>query len=764
MKKIVFNIILLIVSMGLHSQALQDRAEAIWDFETSSLADSSGNGHSGTTSGTVTVLGTGGILGNYVETDGSGGDYIEISAISTGNAFSIGGWVYLDDVDADHRIVGRYYGDFEIYVNSSDNWAYTVFGNYLSSSTTAATGEWVHIMLTYDNSLGSDNVKFYVNGTSVSTHNVTTAETHSTANWQFMANGNDSYSLDGRLDAWALFKETLDATTISDTLYKSGSPTYSYLWTTTTSSDTTTIYNFISIDGTNYNIYKNSTYYAIAKDYIRYYGEGGGGDPPPVPPDTTYAEGTAESINALIGKGLDLRNIVLDGDGNWNMNQTYKDSAYIYSIAQKGFESVRLVMKTGLTTRTLPEAALDNACEIIDSCINNGLFVIFDYHVSPDWWHEDYYSQTDADSLAAHWGQMAEYFESKYTNEQMAFELANEPRDEGANYWNTTWHRCLDSIRVYDQSRLICVEPIDWGQISGIRNFEPHPTDTMWALTIHYYDPWWVTVQNSPYEGSFGGTDYAGAEFPKIEPVYDIFEEDWEDALDFRSQHDVPLNITEWGTMVFVDSANRVDYSTMLSAWLADNNIPWTYWDHRTDFGAYMNPDYGSATTSGWYEPLATNLINDSYPSLDNNDTTTIYEYNTWAAVGQWDLDVYGTTADASVAVDNGNLKVTINTSDYNMLNIRLNSPSFELTQSDVYKVTYIMKTDGGTKTQVAHKYSGYHSWNYTYNLNTSSTTVVETYIMPRATASGTTVEFLLGYGTQNFILEYFKLEKYTVQ
>jgi len=401
------------------------------------------------------------------------------------------------------------------------------------------------------------------------------------------------------------------------------------------------------IGGNQYNTYIDGV------QYLFY--EGGNVDSPSGNP---YDSLTAEWINYKIGNGIDLRDVVADGDGNWNLNSPYDDSAYFYQIAQKGFNSVRLVMKAGETSPGIGATALSNLEEIIDSVVNNGMVAIVDYHLSPSWWGSDANpgpTTSDWSDFAENWATMANHLDELYTSSQVVYELANEPRDEGQADWNVQYKRAIDSIRAYDTDKLILVQPGDWGQISWIEQGNMTWTDdTLTIPCIHYYDPWWATVQGLPYEGDFNGEDFSGAVWNNILPTIDIFEEDWQPIFDFLTDNDIPtVNLSEWGVNIYADSSNRTDYPALLSWWLRDQGYSMMWWDHYSDFGAYKNPSLGEESEYGWYEPLATVITdNDERPTLGAYDSTRILDYSSFSSTTGWSKYENGGTVTLSVSGD----------------------------------------------------------------------------------------------------------------
>lgn len=209
---------------------LKDKMYGIWDFEDTSIADSSGNGNTGTIVGTVGITDTNGKLGNYANFTNQSNSWIELDdTCALSNSFSIGFWIKWDGNNDDY-VIGRFYGDFSIYINADGDWAYTVFSNYYSTNDAASSGTWTHIVFTYDNSLGSNNIKFYIDGVLSEQDNETATETFSNDEWQIGTNGNNGYHLSADLDQLFFSREVLVADEI-DTIYNDGDGLVSSLWT-----------------------------------------------------------------------------------------------------------------------------------------------------------------------------------------------------------------------------------------------------------------------------------------------------------------------------------------------------------------------------------------------------------------------------------------------------------------------------------------------------------------------------------------------------
>jgi hypothetical protein len=759
MRKLLFIPFLFIVVIA-SSQSLQDRAIAIWDFESTAIADSSGNSKTGTITGTVSINSTGGILGSYAETDGSGGDYITIDdTISLGEKWTIAGWVWIDDADISNFFFARYYGQDAIRTEiTTGEVRYGVNNTYDNTGDNLTASTWHHVALTYDNSLGSNNIVGYLDGEIIGQFNETSTEANPNQDWQFFANGNGSEKVDGRIDQWAIWREVLDQTTIRDTLYRSGSPVYSSLWSAASTPGTPSRKGYGTwINGTEVYTYIGGVQYTF----------NGATSPAEGNP---YAEGTAEYINYLIGTGIDLRDVVADSDADWELNSPYDDSAYFYQIAQKGLNSVRLIMKAGETSPGIGSTALSNLEEIIDSVVDNDMIAVVDYHVSPTWWGSDGNdgpTTEDWTAFANNWATMAEHLDTLYTSSEVVYELANEPRDEGQADWNVQYKRAIDSIRVYDTDKLILVQPGDWGQMSWIEQGNMTWTDdTLTIPCIHYYEPWWMTTQGLPYDPPFNGEDYSGVVWSNILPTIDIFEEDWEAMFTFIDDNDIPtVNLSEWGVNIYADSASRVDYAAILSWWLrTENGFSPMWWDHYSDFGVYKNPTLGEESEYGWYEPLATNITdNDTRPTLGTYDSTRVLDYSSFTSGDESSWSKYENGSGAvTLSVVGDDLYCNVTGTDYTYLNCRVWSPTFTATRSNVYRITITLRA---TATRdVAFKQSGNMPWKYMYDVGTSNETKIRTYFMPRTTNTSARIEILLGNTDTDVYIESLTVDEFEPQ
>jgi len=126
----------------------------------------------------TTWTGASGNVGGYFTYDGTD-DYVEtglsLTDLSITNKFTVDGWFYNDTLSAWDGLfgcasAGNFNDGFAAYINASGVLRFFV-GIYSQTTnfveTTLPADTWHHIVCCYDGSLGSENVKLYVDGVAI---------------------------------------------------------------------------------------------------------------------------------------------------------------------------------------------------------------------------------------------------------------------------------------------------------------------------------------------------------------------------------------------------------------------------------------------------------------------------------------------------------------------------------------------------------------------------------------------------------------------
>ena len=211
-------------------------AIAVYKFE-DNANDVTGN-HNGTASGVSYVSGKFNKAASFDNNANTkitlGTQSSVIPSGSTGVSFSF--WVYLDSIDTssnyDHWFIGQenYGGSFEDGEFSVRLYGGKVYTDYAQSSsiyrqrqasTTLSTGQWYHIVATYDTS-NSNITEVYLNGNLETSTNLTSGGTFTTnslmQNSSNITIGGGGAATDGEIDQFRIYNQVLTADNVT-TLY-----------------------------------------------------------------------------------------------------------------------------------------------------------------------------------------------------------------------------------------------------------------------------------------------------------------------------------------------------------------------------------------------------------------------------------------------------------------------------------------------------------------------------------------------------------------
>lgn len=152
------------------------------------------------------------------------GDITNFDGLTT---MSISCWFKTSSASASQFLVAKEnnYYCFEIGMYAGKMRAYFYNGTYAVSGSTYNDGAWHHVVATYDSALGSQNIKLYIDGSSVATANVTGAIPNTTDYFAFgtaARSGNYANKYTGYLDEIGIWNKVLSSSEVTS-LYNSGS-------------------------------------------------------------------------------------------------------------------------------------------------------------------------------------------------------------------------------------------------------------------------------------------------------------------------------------------------------------------------------------------------------------------------------------------------------------------------------------------------------------------------------------------------------------
>ena len=218
-------------------------------------------------------------------------------------------------------------------------------------------------------------------------------------------------------------------------------------------------------------------------------------------------------------------------------------------------------------------------------CEKYGLYVVVDLHSPPGGSPTvSRYVGSDAGLFADKaaqakfvevWQKMARRY--KGAKPVWGFDLANEPVEdfveEGCDDWHDLAERAAKAVRAIDPDRTIIVEPPDWGNPAGIREFAPIDVPGV-VYSVHMYVPHEFTHQGvfadtKPvnYPGEIGGKTWDKAALAAtLQPV-----------VAFQKAYGVHIYLGEFSAIRWAPDGSAARYLKDLIDIFEANGWDWTY-------------------------------------------------------------------------------------------------------------------------------------------------------------------------------------------
>lgn len=213
------------VQFPFNSNLLANGCELYYKLDTSgNIYDASGEGRTGTINGATFT--TSGFIGSAYNFDGSNDNIAISNGYTVGTTFTVQAWINPDNPSTYGTVYDKASSganrNMRLLVNSDDTVLLQIQDGTNSASVTSTgtvtAGSWNHVVGTYDGS----SLKIYLNNSSPDSTSTTlipysgvTAGNYLGARWD------NIFNYDGRIDEFALWSKTLDASEVGS-LYNSG--------------------------------------------------------------------------------------------------------------------------------------------------------------------------------------------------------------------------------------------------------------------------------------------------------------------------------------------------------------------------------------------------------------------------------------------------------------------------------------------------------------------------------------------------------------
>jgi endoglucanase len=278
-------------------------------------------------------------------------------------------------------------------------------------------------------------------------------------------------------------------------------------------------------------------------------------NPSPLPADTSGMKSNAVQLAAKFKLGWNLGNTLEAIGGETAWGNPHVTQALIDKVKASGFTAVRIPCSwdqyADQSSAKIKDAWLDRVKQVVQYCVNDGLYVILNIHWDGGWLENNITTSAQSGVSAkqkAFWEQIAT--KMRDFDEHVMFASANEPNaSDGASVsvllsYHQTFVNAVRSTGGRNTYRTLVVQgpSTNIGYTSTLMNALPtDPTPNRLMVEIHYYEPfqftalstdapwgkmfyYWGQDNHSTIEPSrsatWGEEDFLLAEFPKMKAKF----------------------------------------------------------------------------------------------------------------------------------------------------------------------------------------------------------------------------------------------------
>ncbi|BEU03794.1 endoglucanase [Agarivorans sp. OAG1] len=323
-----------------------------------------------------------------------------------------------------------------------------------------------------------------------------------------------------------------------------------------------------------------------------------------------------------LGRGLNLGNYLeAPNEGEWTGGRLLVQED-LQIIADAGFKTVRIPVRwsnhAGETTPYQIDASfMARVKQVVDWSLAEDLQVVLNVHHYEEMMNDgENMQENHIRRLVGIWQQISEEFTlSEYGQEQVVFELLNEPNgtidyddwnDIIARLTQLIWTTMADQQNNGSEQRTIMIGTANWGHPDGLTQLQlPSSVNSdNTIITVHYYEPFHFTHQGADWvsgSNDWIGTPWLGTASDQ-QPLIDLF--DRVTAWNEQAGRGFEIFMGEYGVYsLHSDPDHQRAWTAFISREAEKRNISWAYWEYASGFGAY-DPEAGA-----WRPALIEGLI-----------------------------------------------------------------------------------------------------------------------------------------------------------
>lgn len=284
----------------------------------------------------------------------------------------------------------------------------------------------------------------------------------------------------------------------------------------------------------------------------------------------------------------------------------------IRQIKDFGFDHVRVPFDY---TLILDDANLDEYIDkglayldqAIEWCNKYNLNMILDLHKAPGYSFDTkndnmLFDDPSLQKKAIHiWTTLAKRYKDK-CGEEVIFELLNEIVEPDSKRWNILADKMIRAIREIDGDRYIMVGGNNYNSCNDLQNLPVFDDDRI-LYTFHFYEPLMFTHQKAywfdkamkynqelEYPGEYIGVEGFVSRYPEYEDMYGLkkiginkgaIATAIAPAIEFITEHDVPLYCGEYGTIALAPMQSRINWHRDVMSILDEHRIGSGCWSYK---------------------------------------------------------------------------------------------------------------------------------------------------------------------------------------
>jgi endoglucanase len=231
----------------------------------------------------------------------------------------------------------------------------------------------------------------------------------------------------------------------------------------------------------------------------------------PLPPDPSGMTSNAVQLAAKFKLGFNIGNTLeaIGGETAWGNPQVTQ--AFVDKVKASGFTAIRIPCSfdqyANQSTAKIQDAWLERVRQVVQYCVNNGLYVILNIHWDGGWLENNVTTRAQSAVNAkqkAFWEQIAT--KMRDFDEHVMFASANEPNVSDATgmsvllSYHQTFVNAVRSTGGRNTYRVLVLQgpSTNIDHSSNLMNTLPNdPTPNRTMVEIHYYEPFQFTALSS---------------------------------------------------------------------------------------------------------------------------------------------------------------------------------------------------------------------------------------------------------------------------